>query len=141
MRLNSDNRLEGFDRSLRAQSNGTYMAGATVTAVRKGCRETVRDQDARRRRAGPQIPPPAPIMFSVALQPDETITGMNRAELIDLIRLADLPPTCEDAFQRLDFLGRTDLERLAFLTRRCCRNQINSYSQFLGKSAPFIGDV
>lgn len=131
MRLNSVNRLGGFDRSLCAESNAVAMARD----------RGVRGQGATGRGAGPQVPPPPPIMFSVALQPDETISGMNRAELIDLIRLADLPPMYEGAFQRLDFLGRPDLERLAFLTRRCCRNHINSYIQCLGKSAPFIADV
>jgi hypothetical protein len=80
-------------------------------------------------------------MLSIARQPDKEIVRMDRSDLIDLIRRADLPPVNEQTMKRLDWLDRTGLERLAFLTRRCCRNQINSYYQHLGRPAPFIADV
>lgn len=85
--------------------------------------------------------PPSPVMLSVARQPDTKIVRMDRSDLIDLIRGADLPPVNEETMERLDWLDRADLERLAFLTRRCCRNQINSYYQHLGRPALFIADV
>lgn len=49
------------------------------------------------------------------------IRRMSSGEIIDAIRTADMLHFCDAG--RLEFLDRTVLERLMFLTRRCCRNQ------------------
>lgn len=51
------------------------------------------------------------------------IAEMSREELIDVIRGSDLPLIDSRNRQRLKYLDRVSLERLAQLARRCCRNQ------------------
>ncbi|REJ88782.1 MAG: hypothetical protein DWQ34_21180 [Planctomycetota bacterium] len=86
------------------------------------------------------VPPPGSNLFSVASELDVNISQMSRWELVDFIKQADVP-LCDDTVARLDYLARPDLERLAFLTRRCCRNQINTFRQARGEAAPFIADL
>jgi hypothetical protein len=52
-----------------------------------------------------------------------TIAEMSREELIRVINGSDLPLINSSNRQRLNYLDRASLERLAQLGRRCCRNQ------------------
>ena len=90
-------------------------------------------------RFSPQTP--SAVIYSIANHSDERIACMDHSELIDLVRRAKLPPVCDGTMERLEFLDRATLERLAYLTRRCCRNRIDAYSQCNGQSAPFIADL
>jgi hypothetical protein len=51
------------------------------------------------------------------------ISTMSREELIRVIDGADLPLINSRNRQRLKYLDRPSLQRLAQLARRCCRNQ------------------
>jgi hypothetical protein len=51
------------------------------------------------------------------------ISKMSRDELIRVIDGADLPLIDSRNRQRLRYLDRPSLQRLAQLARRCCRNQ------------------
>ena len=51
------------------------------------------------------------------------ISKMSREELIRVIDGADLPLINSRNRQRLKYLDRPSLQRLAQLARRCCRNQ------------------
>jgi hypothetical protein len=51
------------------------------------------------------------------------ISRMSREELIRVIHGADLPLINGRNRQRLRYLDRDSLQRLAQLARRCCRNQ------------------
>jgi hypothetical protein len=59
----------------------------------------------------------------VAGIPYAAIAAMTREELVRVIEAADLPVLGPRASDRLPYLKRTILERLAHLARRCCRNQ------------------
>lgn len=48
------------------------------------------------------------------------IADMTKDELIDVIRGAELPPFAVKN-ERLRYLNRPELERIAHLARRCCR--------------------
>ena len=52
-----------------------------------------------------------------------TIAEMSREELIRVINGSDLPLVTSSNRQRLKYLDRASLERLAQLGRRCCRNR------------------
>jgi hypothetical protein len=52
-----------------------------------------------------------------------TISRMSCEELVRVIQGADLPLINRRNRQRLIYLDRTALQRLAHLARRCCRNQ------------------
>jgi len=54
------------------------------------------------------------------LTPTE-IAGMNRSRLVQVVRVAGLP-FLEGNDKRLNHLDREVLQRLACLSRRCCRN-------------------
>jgi hypothetical protein len=52
-----------------------------------------------------------------------TIAEMSREELIRVINGSDLPLVTSSNRQRLKYLDRASLERLAQLGRRCCQNR------------------
>jgi hypothetical protein len=60
---------------------------------------------------------------SVAKLAIGTIAEMSREELIRVIEGSDLPLINKSSRQRLNYLDRGSLERLAQLGRRCCQNQ------------------
>jgi hypothetical protein len=60
---------------------------------------------------------------SVARLAIGTIAEMSREELIRVINGSDLPLVTSSNRQRLNYLDRASLERLAQLGRRCCRNR------------------
>lgn len=143
MRQSMDQHITVAGRAPAVRTRPASVADSDGTSrrTRNGGEHADRAGAPSRRRSGRHVLPPAPVKFFVALHADERIAGMSRTELIDLIRLSDLPPVCNGTWERLKYLERGDLERLAFLTRRCCRNQINSYSHHVGRSAPFIADM
>lgn len=51
------------------------------------------------------------------------IAEMSADDLIGIVRGADLPHASLRHPDRLRFMNRPDLERLACLARRCCRNR------------------
>jgi len=52
------------------------------------------------------------------------IDGLTCEELVGVIRAANLPPLSRPELQqRLPFYDHDTLRRLAYLARRCCRNQ------------------
>jgi hypothetical protein len=51
------------------------------------------------------------------------IAEMSREELVRVIDGSDLPLINSSTRQRLRYLDRSTLQRLAQLARRCCRNQ------------------
>jgi len=56
------------------------------------------------------------------LTPDD-ICRMTRSELVRVIRSAGMPLPREKDFEQLELHDRETLQRLVYLTRRCCRNQ------------------
>jgi len=50
---------------------------------------------------------------------------MSPEQLIGVIRAAELPLVDARTLERLQYLDRTTLQRLAHLAQRCCRNQGN----------------
>lgn len=60
---------------------------------------------------------------TIAALPAMTIQQMNREELVRLIEATDLPMARGERSQHLLDTDRNALLRLAYLARRCCRNQ------------------
>jgi hypothetical protein len=60
---------------------------------------------------------------SVARLAIGTIAEMSREELVGVIEGSGLPLINKSSRQRLNYLDRGSLERLAQLGRRCCQNQ------------------
>jgi hypothetical protein len=65
--------------------------------------------------------------MAIANLQDREIAQMSREDLIDLVRISSLPFLSADVCGRLQFLGNETLSRLAFLVRRCCRNQLDAH--------------
>jgi hypothetical protein len=59
---------------------------------------------------------------TVAALPSETIELMTEDELVRVVRAAELPMVNHDC-RILRYLDRGTLLRMAYLARRCCRNQ------------------
>ncbi|QDT91519.1 hypothetical protein Pan161_31780 [Gimesia algae] len=51
------------------------------------------------------------------------ISRMTCADLIRLIRAVKMPLLYNDISKHLEYYDRKTLERLVYLSRRCCRNQ------------------
>jgi len=64
-----------------------------------------------------------PDKASIATLTQDEISRMTCAELVRVIRGAGMPLMRTEIDKRLDCFDRTTLERLAYLARRCCRNQ------------------
>ncbi len=60
----------------------------------------------------------------IADLPDEQIHQMTREELVRMIQAANPVFISERCRKRLPYLDQDALERLAFLARFCCQNQI-----------------
>tara|TARA_R110002111_G_scaffold227346_2_gene288932 strand:- start:61804 stop:62151 length:348 start_codon:yes stop_codon:yes gene_type:complete len=60
----------------------------------------------------------------IADLPNEQIRRMTRAELVRIVQAANPAFLTERCRNRLPYLDRVALERLAFLARFCCQNQI-----------------
>lgn len=66
----------------------------------------------------------APNTSHVAGLSNHDISAMRREELLEVIRTARLPVVDDEDFRHMVYADRVALERLAFLARRCCRNQM-----------------
>ena len=53
----------------------------------------------------------------------QEVTDMSEDELTQVIRAVSLPFVRDEVEDRLEYLDREPLERLAYLARRRCRNQ------------------
>ena len=51
------------------------------------------------------------------------IHGLTCDELVSIVRTAPPPTVLPEMLEHLEFQNREILERLAFLTRECCRNR------------------
>ena len=73
--------------------------------------------------------PPAPAettgvfdRASIARLSSADIHGLTCDELVSIVRTAPPPTVLPEMLEHLEFQNREILERLAFLTRECCRN-------------------
>jgi hypothetical protein len=66
----------------------------------------------------------SPTTSRVAGLSNHDISAMRREELLEVIRAARLPVVDDEDFRHVVYADREALERLAFLARRCCRNQM-----------------
>jgi hypothetical protein len=82
---------------------------------------------------GVLVPHPGALRTAIASLRDREMALMPRNDLIDLIRLSQM--TTHDANRSAEFdqLADNELTRLAFLVRRCCRNQLDAHRQQLGQ--------
>lgn len=55
---------------------------------------------------------------------DEQIAEMNRDEIVECLSRLRPPFLERRVFRRLEFFDGTTLQRILFLCRRCCRNQL-----------------
>jgi hypothetical protein len=60
---------------------------------------------------------------NVAALAGDQIDGMDQEELVRVIRVAHMSLIRPNVNERLGLYGRDTLRRLAYLARRCCRNQ------------------
>lgn len=67
---------------------------------------------------------PEPVRVSVALLANAEIDRMSCDDLIDVIRLANLPALDAETNRRLEWMNDGELRRMAYLTRHCCQNRV-----------------
>lgn len=70
---------------------------------------------------------PGPTKAAIARLCDSEIEAMSRRQLIEVIRGTCRAPGMELNGARLEHQSLEQLRRLAYLSRRCCRNQVNTY--------------
>lgn len=102
----------------RGQRGSKVMARDTTPAGSRGTRSR-----------------PGGIKVFIARLSDGDISAMGREDLIELLHTCDVDFPCPDTRERLEFLDDRELVRLLFLVRRCCRNQVNSFDEWLGDSS------
>lgn len=85
--------------------------------------------DARTAAEAP-VPHPGPVRMAIAALRNREVASMLRDDLIDLIRLSRM--TAEAVVQS-ERLCDVELKRLAFLVRRCCRNQVDAHRCQVGQ--------
>jgi hypothetical protein len=79
------------------------------------------------------LPHPGAVRTAIASLRDRDMTLMPRDDLIDLIRMSRMTSDRWDYPSEIDRLGDNELTRLAFLIRRCCRNQLDAHRQQSGQ--------
>jgi hypothetical protein len=79
------------------------------------------------------LPHPGAVRTAIASLRDRDMTLMPRKDLIDLIRMSRMTSDRWEHPSEIDRLGDNDLTRLAFLVRRCCRNQLDAHRQQSGQ--------
>lgn len=78
------------------------------------------------------VPHPGAVRTAIASLRTRDVALMPRRDLIDLIRLSQM--TAHDVDEGdLDRLPENELARLAFLVRRCCRNQLDAHRRQIGQ--------
>lgn len=83
-------------------------------------------------RNDPRMSHPGTVRESIARMSDRELHAVERPDLVDMIRLAGLVVPGENVDERVAWASSADVQRLAFLVRRCCRNQLDSYSHARG---------
>jgi hypothetical protein len=78
-----------------------------------------------------------PLKVSIARISEEELDEMNRADLARMIRLSGVFAS-QDWIDCAECLDHTDLDRLAMLSRRRCREDINAVYERHGKRVPFV---
>lgn len=78
-----------------------------------------------------------PVKVSIARLSGGEIQRMERRDLIDLVAFADLWFMSRRKLHRLPFMEQPELEWLALLARRSCRDLVNSCYEKWGRRAPF----
>lgn len=76
------------------------------------------------------VPHPGPVRMAIAALRNRDIASMLRDDLIDLIRISRMMVDAAVEFERLCDI---ELKRLAFLIRRCCRNQVDAHRCQVGQ--------
>lgn len=70
---------------------------------------------------------PGPRRTAIARLRDSEIEGMDREALIEVIQATAHSRDDDRDGVQLEHQALEQLRRLAFLSRRCCRNQVNTY--------------
>jgi hypothetical protein len=79
------------------------------------------------------VPHPGPIRTAIAALHDREMRIMPREDLLDMLRMSSMTSTNWD--RPVEFAGLADKEltRVAFLLRRCCRNQLDAHRHQCGQ--------
>lgn len=80
-----------------------------------------------------------PLKVSIARISEEELDEMNRTDLAQMIRLSGAFAS-QDWIDCAECLDHTDLDRLAVLSRRRCREDINAVYEKHGKRIPFVNN-
>lgn len=79
------------------------------------------------------VPHPGPVRTAIASLRTRELALMPRNDLIDLIRLSQMTTHDFDRPAEIEQLAENELTRLAFLVRRCCRNQLDAHRRQCGQ--------
>jgi len=79
------------------------------------------------------VPHPGALRVAIAALQDREMGSMCREDLIDMIRMSSMTDPAAPATVPIEELPDGDLSRLAFLLRRCCRNQLDSHRHQCGQ--------
>lgn len=79
------------------------------------------------------VPHPGPLRTAIAALENRDLGSMPREDLIDMIRISQMTAADWSHPVEVDGLADNDLTRLAFLVRRCCRNQLDAHRQQAGQ--------
>jgi len=79
------------------------------------------------------LPHPGPVRTAIAALHDGEMRTMRREDLIDMIRMSSMTYPNGRTNIPVEQLPDPDLTRLAFLVRRCCRNQLDAHRCQSGK--------
>src|SRR5262245_53122433 len=77
------------------------------------------------------VPHPGALRVAIAALQDGEMSSMRRDDLIDMIRMSSM--TDGPATVPVAEMPDDDLTRLAFLLRRCCRNQLDAHRHQCGQ--------
>lgn len=79
------------------------------------------------------VPHPGALRVAIAALQDREMSSMRREDLIDMIRMSSMTDAEGPATVPIEQLPDSDLSRLAFLLRRCCRNQLDAHRHQCGQ--------
>lgn len=111
-------RLTQLEQDIRGEQS---MTGPFTTVA--ACHTTAAPANGS---AAVALPTPEPVQAAIAFLRDDEIHLMPREDRIDLVRLSALPMP-GNARKQLEYMSDTDLTRLTFLVRRCCRTHLDSH--------------
>jgi hypothetical protein len=79
------------------------------------------------------VPHPGPLRTAIAALHNRELGIMPREDLIDMIRISQMTAADWSHPVEVDRLADNELTRLAFLVRRCCRNQLDAHRHQAGQ--------